>query len=126
MKKNKRKVIGIYAIFFILIIFLLVSIYINLYFKNVTFDQLIYSLRSSEGISIFSLVNGFKFVALYFSFIVIFYIKKKKNLMNNNFRYLININYKNSKYCIQCYPFNKHKKTIHYYNFFNNVICNRV
>lgn len=114
MKKNKIKSIMFWVVSSILLIILLVSIYINKTFSNVTFDQLIYSLKSSVGTSPEAISGGFKFVFWYYILILVITISIIKFFRRNANKYFINMCYKNKKYNIQCYPIKKIYKIIMY------------
>ena len=114
MKKNKIKNILFWIIGSFLLIILLVSIYIRKTFSNITFDQLLYSLTSSEGTSVEAIREGSKFVFYYYILILFIMIIAKKYLKSFKHRYFINIKYKYKVYTIQCYPIKKIYKRIIY------------
>lgn len=111
--KNKFRKLFLFFVVSIIFIILFISVYINIGFENVTFDQLLYSLKSAEGTSIFALDKGIMFVAFnYFSMIILLILIWKFLISKEyqEFKYIIKIKYKNKIYSYQCYPFKKKVK----------------
>lgn len=111
--KNKFSKLFLFFVVSIIFIILFISVYINIGFENVTFDQLLYSLKSAEGTSIFALDKGIMFVAFnYFSMIILLILIRNFLISKEyqEFKYIIKIKYKNKIYSYQCYPFKKKVK----------------
>ena len=71
-KKSKIKYITKYIIFTIITILLFLAIHIHNGSKNVSFEQLLYSLYTSKGTSVNTMIPGILFIAIgTISFIVI-------------------------------------------------------
>lgn len=107
MKKRVVSKIAFYFFFTGLLVFWLLSNYIKKEFSDISFDQLLYSLKHTEGTSENAINDGIIYVVIgliicYIIYFLLYFVYKKCR-----YNYRINIQYKDKKKTISILPFGK-------------------
>ena len=106
MKRIASK-IAFYFFFTILLIFWILSNYVKKEFSDISFDQLLYSIRHTEGTSKNAISDGIIYVIVgliicYIIYFLLYFVYKKCR-----YNYTLNIYYKKKKKTISILPFGK-------------------